>query len=115
MLGDYFQLMRTSGKSEGLNRTADLIQVSIDVKAIAKDLSVPIVIAAQVNRQCESREDRRGRLSDLKECGQLEQDASTVMFLYREKYYAMKDGETDFTGSDAGSSSRTGAHAMKWG
>ena len=106
--------MRTSGKSKGLNRTADLTRVSIDVKAIAKDLSVPIIMAAQVNRQCESREDKRPRLSDLKECGQLEQDASTVMFLYREKYYAMKDGETDFTGSDAGSSSRTGAHAMKW-
>jgi replicative DNA helicase len=90
---DYFQLMRGVGKTD--NRERELAQISADLKVVAKEESVAIILLAQLNREVEkrSKNDRRPRLSDLRETGALEQDADNVIFLYREGYYDRQDDE----------------------
>ena len=83
---DYLQLMVAGGKTEE-NRTAQMSSITRALKVLARDLAVPVVALSQLNRQLESREDKRPRLSDLRDSGSIEQDADVVLFVYRDDYY----------------------------
>ncbi len=82
---DYMQLMSSSGKSE--NRVQEVSEISRGLKALARELEVPVVALSQLSRAPEQRNDRRPQLSDLRESGSIEQDSDLVMFLYRPEYY----------------------------
>ncbi len=89
---DYLQLMR--GEGSHLQREQVISDISRSLKALAKDLSVPIIVISQLNRSCEQRgEDKHPILADLRESGAIEQDADTILFLYRGEYYKAKDAE----------------------
>ena len=82
---DYLQLMKLGQKTD--NREREVSEISQSLKALAKDLQVPVIALAQVNRGSEGRSDRRPNVSDLRESGSIEQDADLIMSLYREDYY----------------------------
>jgi len=84
---DYLQLVTGSDLSANANRVQEVSQITMGLKALAKELSVPIIALSQLSRQVENREDKRPQLSDLRESGSIEQDADAVMFVYRESYY----------------------------
>lgn len=85
---DYLQLMQTVGKVE--NRQQEISEISRSLKGLARELNVPVVAVSQLSRAVEQREERRPRLSDLRESGAIEQDADLVIFIYREEYYKPK-------------------------
>ena len=82
---DYIQLMRASNTKDG--RVQEISEITQGLKAIAKELSVPVVALSQLSRAVEQRDDKKPQLSDLRESGSIEQDADVVMFVYREAYY----------------------------
>lgn len=84
---DYLQLLRGTSRQSQQNRVLEIGEITMTLKAIAKELSVPVMALSQLSRQVENREDKRPQLSDLRDSGTIEQDADVVMFLYREEYY----------------------------
>ena len=90
---DYLQLVRGTGRSE--NRVNEISEISMGLKAIAKELDIPVVALSQLSRQVEAREDKRPQLSDLRESGSIEQDADVVMFVFREEYYKEREKPGD--------------------
>lgn len=92
---DYLQLMTSDGKSD--SRQYEVAEVSRRLKLLAIELCIPIVVIAQLSRKVEERTDKRPLMSDLRDSGQVEQDADAVVFLYREDYYSpdTRKGECD--------------------
>ena len=83
---DYIQLMKSIGKKE-YNRVQEISEITQGLKALAKELDVPVLALSQLSRQVEQRDNKKPQLSDLRESGSIEQDADVVMFVYREAYY----------------------------
>jgi replicative DNA helicase len=84
---DYLQLMRSASAKGSENRVQEISEITRGLKAVAKELNVPVMALSQLSRAVENREDKRPQLADLRESGSIEQDADVVMFVYREQYY----------------------------
>ncbi|MCB6176835.1 replicative DNA helicase [Rhodobacter sp. Har01] len=91
---DYLQLVKGSSRT-GDNRVQEVSEITQGLKAIAKELNVPVIALSQLSRQVENREDKRPQLSDLRESGSIEQDADVVMFVFREEYYREREKPAD--------------------
>ncbi|MBV9633496.1 MAG: replicative DNA helicase [Methylobacteriaceae bacterium] len=98
---DYLQLLSGSKTARTDSRVQELTEVTTGLKALAKELNVPIVALSQLSRQVEQRDDKRPQLSDLRESGSIEQDADVVLFIFREEYYLKnrqpREGTEEFT------------------
>jgi len=99
LIVDYLQLVR--GSSD--NRVQEIGEISMGLKAIAKELDIPVIALSQLSRQVENREDKRPQLSDLRESGSIEQDADVVMFVYRGEYYKEREkpGDADLAAMES--------------
>jgi replicative DNA helicase len=87
LIVDYLQLLSGSSRKSNENRVQELTEITTTLKALAKELDVPIIALSQLSRQVENRDDKHPQLSDLRESGSIEQDADVVLFVYREEYY----------------------------
>jgi replicative DNA helicase len=84
---DYLQLLQGSTRRAAEGRVQEITEITTRLKALAKELNLPILALSQLSRQVENRDDKRPQLSDLRESGSIEQDADVVMFVFREEYY----------------------------
>jgi replicative DNA helicase len=84
---DYIQLLQGSSRRAQEGRVQEVTEITTSLKALAKELNVPIMACSQLSRQVENRDDKRPQLSDLRESGSIEQDADVVLFVFREEYY----------------------------
>ena len=87
MVVDYIQLLQGSTRRAVEGRVHEVTEITTNLKALAKELNIPVVALSQLSRQVENRDDKRPQLSDLRESGSIEQDADVVMFVFREEYY----------------------------
>lgn len=94
---DYLQLLRPATLQKNASRNEELSDICRTLKATAKEMKVPVIALAQLNRAVESRQDKRPMLSDLRDSGALEQEADLVAFLYRDSYYHPEAAEADLT------------------
>ena len=92
LIVDYIQLLAGTSRRSSENRVQEITEITTTLKALAKELQVPIVALSQLSRQVEQREDKHPQLSDLRELGSIEQDADVVLFIFREEYY-LKNAE----------------------
>ncbi|WP_375668686.1 replicative DNA helicase [Bartonella sp. AP36NXGY] len=94
---DYIQLMTSGSKRSLENRVQEITAITTGLKALAKELNIPIIALSQLSRQVENRTDKRPQLSDLRESGSIEQDADIVLFVYREEYYLKNEEPKEST------------------
>ena len=87
MVVDYIQLLQGSARRYSESRVQEVTEITTNLKALAKELNIPILALSQLSRQVENRDDKRPQLSDLRESGSIEQDADVVLFVFREAYY----------------------------
>ncbi|MEM8550868.1 MAG: replicative DNA helicase [Pseudomonadota bacterium] len=97
LIVDYLQLLTGSGKRASDSRVNEITEITTGLKALAKELQVPVVALSQLSRQVEQREDKRPQLADLRESGSIEQDADVVLFVFREEYYLQSRKPTEGT------------------
>jgi len=93
---DYLQLMRNPGRNE--SRQQEVSEISRGLKALARELNIPVVVLSQLNRNPEGRTGNRPRMSDLRESGAIEQDADVIMLLHREEYYEKENASEETKG-----------------
>src|SRR5262249_13914371 len=95
---DHMGLIRASAEARRGGPTAEITEISLGLKCLAKDLGVPVLALSQLSREVERRDDKRPMLSDLRQSGSIEQDADIVMFVYREEYYLERTKPVQRTG-----------------
>jgi replicative DNA helicase len=98
---DYLQLLKSPSKRGQENRQIEIAEISGGIKALAKELGIPIIVLAQLNRKSEDRGDGKPRISDLRESGSIEQDADLVGLLYRSAYYAKDEEDRNEKGGES--------------
>jgi len=97
LIVDYLQLIEVGGKAGPENRVQEVSKISRDLKRLARELRVPVIAVSQLSRNVENRTDKRPQLSDLRESGSIEQDADTVLMLYRDDYYNEESDQPGIT------------------
>ena len=95
---DYLQLLRSTSRRAQDNRQIEIAEISAGIKGLAKELKLPIIVLAQLNRNPEARKSGRPMLSDLRESGSIEQDADLVGLLVRSEYYAEEEDKAEVAG-----------------